>query len=285
MTRSIAVSLITCKELDCHDLAERFQKEYFNEPHRGYGENIKNVFIDLRDRKYEDVFESARQQFQGSGSYGNGAAMRVSPIPLFSLNDEDKLIKVATDVAKITHSNQLAITGSVLLALALKLVLCKKPGDSINPQNFIEGLIEKIRIIDTPTKVNKISEKTQVYVDSLIKILKYINNDCDPHIGSVVKDLGNEVSAHRSVPTAIYAFLRGLTPIDGIEENNIFVRVLYYCLLLGGDTDTIASMAGSLAGAYCGFTEIPDNLVSCCESIGVAISQANDLYSIHENNV
>ena len=47
------------------------------------------VFKKLLSPKCSDVFEPARQQFNGKGSYGNGGAMRVAGIPLAYSNVQD----------------------------------------------------------------------------------------------------------------------------------------------------------------------------------------------------
>lgn len=60
----------------------RFAEEYKKEPNRGYGMAVVNVFKKLLSPKCSDVFEPARAQFNGKGSYGNGGAMRVAGIPL-----------------------------------------------------------------------------------------------------------------------------------------------------------------------------------------------------------
>lgn len=43
---------------------------------------VVNVFKKLLSPKCSDVFEPARAQFNGKGSYGNGGAMRVAGISL-----------------------------------------------------------------------------------------------------------------------------------------------------------------------------------------------------------
>lgn len=64
----------------------------------------------------------------------------------------------------------------------------------------------------------------------------------------VVKKLGAGIEAFNSVPTAIYNFL--------VNEDN-FSKSVIYAASLGGDTDTIASMTGAIAGAYYGVESIP----------------------------
>jgi poly(ADP-ribose) glycohydrolase ARH3 len=70
-------------------------------------------------------------------------------------------------------------------------------------------------------------------------------------------ELGNSVSALDSVPTALYSFLRARDPINGLETSNRFERTLQLAMTFGGDSDTICSMAGAIAGALYGESEIP----------------------------
>lgn len=45
MTKSLAESLIERRDLDLIDLAKRFVKSYYQEPHRGYGSGVVTVCI------------------------------------------------------------------------------------------------------------------------------------------------------------------------------------------------------------------------------------------------
>ncbi len=69
--------------------------------------------------------------------------------------------------------------------------------------------------------------------------------------------LGNRIEALHSVPTAIASF--ALTP-ESFEET------ISNVIFLGGDTDTLAAMAGALSGAYLGVGRLPQRLVQLLES-------------------
>lgn len=70
---------------------------------------------------------------------------------------------------------------------------------------------------------------------------------------------------------------------SSFQDNNTFIRIIRYSILLGGDTDTIASMAGSIAGAYLGFSAIPQVFASCCEGFQDACDQADELHQVFIN--
>lgn len=47
---------------------------------------------------------------------------------------------------------------------------------------------------------------------------------------NVIRELGNDISGIRSVPTAIFCFLRAQKPIAGINTDNCFRRALQYAV-------------------------------------------------------
>lgn len=94
--------------------AFRFVKEYFNDPRRGYGANVCDVFDKLNNQNLEDVWKPAEEQFNGSGSYGNGGAMRISPVALFAYKNYESLVEIAEKCTRLTHTHPLGINGAIL---------------------------------------------------------------------------------------------------------------------------------------------------------------------------
>ena len=121
MARQVALSLIDKKGLDITDMAKRFVDENTNEPWRGYGQSVGEVFRKLSKTNFaseEIVFKPAAEQFDGSGSYGNGAAMRAHPVGLFGKN-QTEVEEIATRQARLTHSNDEGVVGSILQATGM----------------------------------------------------------------------------------------------------------------------------------------------------------------------
>ncbi|CAD1469977.1 unnamed protein product, partial [Heterotrigona itama] len=114
MTHSLAKSLVDRKELDVVDVAKKFVKRYYREPDRGYGMGVATVFQKLRGNKFTDVSSPPEEQFNGRGSWGNGGAMRVPPVALFSYDSYDKLLDTVRKVTRITHSHKVGIDGAIL---------------------------------------------------------------------------------------------------------------------------------------------------------------------------
>lgn len=69
--------------------------------------------------------------------------------------------------------------------------------------------------------------------------------------------MGDPVPVLGAVPAAILAFLRS-------PDNP--QRTLEFAVHLGGDTGSVAAMAGTLAGARCGASRLPAHLVSRLEN-------------------
>jgi len=289
MAKNTALSLIHCKGFNAEDLARRYTTEYFAEPKRGYGSSIHDVFVGLRNSKFEDPFRPAQRQFEGLGSFGNGAAMRVSPVGLFCHASLLSLIKIATLSSKITHSNTLGYRGAILQSLAVEQALHFKEDENFDRQKYLDDLIAKMRevesgeVSDVEAPSNDIEDSawnTKSYALKLEKVKDYIGNPQPPPLDDIQNVLGVHVSAIRSVPTAVYCYLAGLNPIEGVECENTFQRVVQFAISLGGDTDTIGCMAGSIAGAHLGFEAIPKQLLIHCEAVDTMLQIADDLHAV-----
>ncbi len=93
----------------------------------------------------------------------------------------------------------------------------------------------------------------------------------EPSSDEVRRALGNSVRAHESAVTALHVFCR---------HHGDFRAMAGYSLSLGGDTDTILSMAGGLFGAKNGAGALPQDQLGRLEArdelerLAVALSAA-----------
>ncbi|XP_040193257.1 ADP-ribose glycohydrolase ARH3 [Rana temporaria] len=284
MTRSMVQSLLENKEFDAEDVADRFTKEYFNDPDRGYGAGVIHVFEKLYSGEYSNVFTPAKEQFNGKGSYGNGAAMRAVAIPLAFPNIAD-IIEYTKTSGKLTHASSLGYNGAVLQALAVHYAL---QGEQ-SRDSFLSRLLDNMGEIEADEKSKSDAVELELgefpYCKRLEKIKEFLDKGCVPR-KDVVDQLGNGIAALESVPTAIYAFLRCMDPVEDLpKEFNILQRTLGYCFLLGGDTDTIATMAGAIAGAYHGDLQVPYEWKLRSESYEDAEKWAEELHQLYTSRL
>ncbi|XP_060582304.1 ADP-ribosylhydrolase ARH3-like [Ruditapes philippinarum] len=309
MARNVAKSLIQNNGLDTKDMARRFTQEYFKESSRGYGGSVATVFQTLKDSNYEDEFKPARDQFEGEGSYGNGGAMRICPAGLFAEKknyDFSQLQDLSGRITRITHSHAQAIQGAILQSYAVQLALRMK---ALDVDSFLQELTSKMQILeqeelekkrqkmedekDSESKKMETgdSEREQTedkeeekedfpYTAKLAKIRDFVKREKIPDPNEIREELGVFISALESVPAAIYCFLRASQHVDELKGRNEFERTIIYAISLGGDTDTVATMAGSIAGAYYGLDSIPSSWQLCCEGRLDAQKDAELLYNL-----
>ena len=145
-------------------------------------------------------------------SYGNGSAMRVSPVG-WLYDDLETTRKMARLSAEVTHDHTEGIKGAEATASAI--FMARKGASKEEIKEYIE---------------------------------KEFGYDLDRTCAEIRKDYSFDVTCQGSVPEAIIAFLEGKSYEDVIRE----------AVSLGGDADTQAAIAGSIAEAY---YEIPDDLI------------------------
>lgn len=228
MTIGVCEALLEDYEIIEETLCKMFVTNYL--PPRGYGMGARAVLDAMeagRDYRLE-----AENYFPG-GSYGNGAAMRVAPIGLFFRKNYQRLWEQARLSALPTHLHPLGIEGAQLLALAIAIV-CEM--ESFDRVRYFAELLKACESNEYRSKIRQASQ-VQTAAD--------------------LTALGNQIQALHSVPTCIASF--ALTPES-------FEYAVGNIILLGGDTDTLATMTGAISGAYLGVDRVPPRLVNLLEN-------------------
>lgn len=227
MAIGVAEALLQDHQIIETTLCEAFIANYH--PYRGYGRGARAVLGAMEDGK--DYKSVAENHFPG-GSFGNGAAMRVAPIGMFFHRDLDRVWEQARLSALPTHVHPLGIEGAQILATAVALCLRMETFDR---PAFFDYLLAQCQ-----------TEPFRAKIALAARIER----------SSGLQELGNGIEATESVATAIACF--ALAPDD-------YCEVIGSAIYLGGDTDTIAAMAGALAGAFLGVSAIPGKLVDLLE--------------------
>ena len=250
MTIGVAESLIAHGGFDGAHMAKCFVHNYEKEPWRGYAPGPPRVF---RLIKKGQPWNKAARDVYPNGSFGNGAAMRVSPIGGFFWDRHAQLIEVTYHASRITHQHVLGIEGAMLQAISVALAVAENPDEPLDVPLFISNLLGYVT--------------EDVYHTKISSLKTLLDNPADKQ--SVVEQLGHGVEAFNSVPTAIFAFL---------ANHQSFTSTVTYAVSLGRDTDTIASMAGAISGAYLGIDGIPNEWQRQVENEVYISSLARKLY-------
>ncbi len=179
-----------------------------------YEETVRAYAQRYPDAGYGGTFyQWMMGQIEGPyNSWGNGSAMRVSPVG-FAFDSKDKVLREAEKSAAITHNHPEGIKGAQAIALGVFLAR-------------------------NGAKKEKIKEEIE----------KAFGYDLSRRIEDIRPTYTFDVSCQGSVPEAIIAFL----------ESTGFEDAIRTAISLGGDSDTIACMAGALAEAF--YRDIPEEM-------------------------
>jgi ADP-ribosylglycohydrolase len=161
-------------------------------------------------------------------SKGCGAAMRVAPIGYLYQHDLPKLRRVAAASAMVTHHHPTAQLGAVAAAFLMKLALDRLPPEDLLPALELET---HSQALDFDQALARLEEALEM--DSQDAALDHI---------------GEGWVAEEVVMMALYCFLK--SPDD-------FVATIRRGANTQGDSDSIASIAGGLSGAYLGIRSLP----------------------------
>lgn len=233
MTLCVAEWLLEDESHSPENLLARFAKAY--EPWRRYGPGTAGIL-----RLFEEHRNHWRQLSTAmfpQGSYGNGSAMRVAPIALAYFRDLKKAMEVAVESSRPTHSHSLADQAVVLQCVAVATAVGM---DKFSPQPFLQTMRASL------TRFSDLLQDTSILSHSIDAVGGGLEDGTSCEEMSLT--LGTGVDAHEAVPMAIYCFL---------SHPESYAKVIHEAVFLGGDTDTIACMAGAISGAFLGVSAIP----------------------------
>ena len=184
---TIAVAHAILEQEDYAASLKAFGRKY---PNAGYGGTFIRWIFQDEVRPYN--------------SWGNGSAMRVSPIG-FAYNDVEVVLMEAERSAAVSHNHPEGIKGAQATALAVYLA-------------------------------RKGSSKEQIRG----RLTEQFGYDLKRTVAEIRPNYQFDVSCQGSVPEAIIAFLDSKDYEDAIR----------LAISLGGDSDTLACIAGGIAQAF-----------------------------------
>jgi ADP-ribosylglycohydrolase len=194
---TVATAYTILQEVDYANVYKLFGRQY---PHAGYGASF-----------YQWMFSPSSEPYY---SWGNGSAMRVSPVG-FAFDSIDDVLREATRSATVTHNHPEGIKGAQATALA---VFFARKGEK---KEYIKREISKRFAYNLDRTLDEIRPKYHF-----------------------------DVSCQGSVPESIIAFL----------ESSDFEDAVRKAVSLGGDSDTMACIAGGIAHAY--YKDIGDDIIA-----------------------
>jgi poly(ADP-ribose) glycohydrolase ARH3 len=230
MMIALAESLLDNNGVNQDALMQNFVSSF--ELGRGYGASVSLLIEYVKSGTH---WEKARRQIFTEGSYGNGAAMRITGLPCYYYDESaDVVWNKAIEASEITHAHAHGYIPAALLSLLIYELLHTETIDAAKLRQLIRLLNDKLEN-GSITLCNKMD-----WIKS--------NYTATKRNAEIIMNLGNNVLAEESVFSAIFIFL---SSFDDPE------KALKRAISIGGDTDTICAMTGSLLGAYHGMDIFP----------------------------
>ncbi len=227
LTLATCEAIIEIGEVSPEHIADRFVQWFRARRITGMGSSTLKALRDL-DARLHWALAGAK----GEMSAGSGAAMRIAPLAFHldpKLPQDRQIIR---DVCRITHHNEEAYVGALVIVIAIRSLAFRQA----TPSDLFQTVL-----YDLPDS----------RVRDRILALSALRGD------QSVAELGGEFGASGyvvdSVPLALYA--------AGLIERLPLDEVLRNAIEAGGDTDTIASMIGQIAGAWLGVSQISSDLI------------------------
>ncbi len=189
--------------------------------HRGYGATVRRLLRETDEGG--DWKQIAAQAFDGMGSMGNGAAMRVSTIGAYWFDDLLKVRELARLSAEVTHTNTEAITGAMAVALATAIATRSAVnGTPLSASDFTEEIVSYLPDSDTRAKIAKGMT---------------LSPNSHPESLSTILGNGSKMLAQDTVPFVIWC---------AGHLSYSFEEALWKAVSVLGDRDTICAMVGGI---------------------------------------
>jgi ADP-ribosylglycohydrolase len=238
MALSVVLTLQEFGEINQENLVQSFVQLY--DPERKYGAAMHGFMARIKDGiPWQEVSSSL---FEGQGSYGNGAAMRVAPVGGYFADDIDMVLSQAKASAEVTHSHPEAIAGAIAVAVAAAF--------ASRLQNSLPSKAEFLNLLLPYVPESEVSSKIR------------LARDLSPNItvDSAASILGNGsfVSAQDTVPFALWCAAQHL---------NNYEEALWLTVSGLGDRDTTCAIVGGIVALSASVESIPQEWLQATEAL------------------
>jgi ADP-ribosylglycohydrolase len=227
--------------IDQDALAKVFGVRYREDPYRGYGGTaqgiLQAIYLGMPWRRVSS------QVFDGSGSMGNGGAMRVAPVGAYFADDLARLVSEARASAEVTHFHPEGQAGAIAIAVAAAWAWQwreKRPP--------VRQLFDALLDHTPPGATRRGLERARV-----------LPLEASPVAAAKELGSGARVISEDTVPFSVWCAARHL---DNYEE------ALWATVSGLGDRDTTCAIVGGIVALSAGRESIPTAWLEARESLG-----------------
>ncbi|MFJ8580719.1 ADP-ribosylglycohydrolase family protein [Micromonospora sp. NPDC093277] len=225
MACSVVAALGEAGRVDRDALALAFAERC--EPYRGYGPGAVVILRMIRTGTPWPV--AAASAFDGQGSCGNGAAMRVAPLGAWYADSTRRAAEQARASAEVTHAHPEGIAGAVAVAVAASLAARAR---------LDGGRPEPARLLDAVAGALDPGGELHRGVRRAAALLGH-----SPAVAAEALGNGSRVTAQDTVPFTLWV---AATHLDD------YPAAIGVCVEAGGDVDTTSAIVGGVVAAYTG---------------------------------
>ncbi|MEV8391929.1 MULTISPECIES: ADP-ribosylglycohydrolase family protein [unclassified Streptomyces] len=219
MAASVLAVLAAHHRIDQDALARSFAEHHDFD--RGYGPAVNRMLRLIREGG--DWRELAAALFNGQGSWGNGAAMRIAPLGAWYAGDPEQATHQAEISAYTTHQHREAVVGA--MAVAAAAALAADPSGPPAPAALLDGVVALV---------------PRSAVGAGLRRARDMLDYDDAGTVAAVLGCGRRTSAHDTVPFALWSAARALGD---------FEAGFWTTAQVGGDVDTTCAIAGGVISA------------------------------------
>jgi ADP-ribosylglycohydrolase len=219
MAASVVAVLAADGRIDQDALAHSFAEHHDFD--RGYGPAVNRMLRLIREGG--DWRELAAGLFNGQGSWGNGAAMRIAPLGAWYAGDPEQAAHQAEISAYTTHQHHEAVSGA--MAVAAATALSTDPAGPPTPGDLLDAVIALL---------------PRSAVEAGLRRAKDMLDYGDTGTVAAVLGCGRRTSAHDTVPFALWSAARALGDFEG---------GFWTTAQAGGDVDTTCAIVGGVVSA------------------------------------
>ncbi|WP_031037792.1 ADP-ribosylglycohydrolase family protein [Streptomyces sp. NRRL F-5650] len=219
MACSVVSVLAAHHRIDQDALALSFARHHDFD--RGYGPAVNRLLRLVREGG--DWRELAAALFNGQGSWGNGAAMRIAPLGAWYADDPEQATHQAEISAYPTHQHREAVVGA--MAVAAAAALAADPAGPPPAHVLLDGVISLV---------------PKSAVGAGLRRARDMLDYGDAATVAAVLGCGRRTTAHDTVPFALWSAARAL----GRYETAFWTTAQ-----VGGDVDTTCAIVGGVVAA------------------------------------
>lgn len=240
MAVAVTAILDRCGAVDRDLLAAEFARRYARDPRRGYGGTAHHILRALASGADWRVVSPA--VFSGSGSMGNGAAMRIAPLGAYFADDLQRVALEARAASEPTHAHPDGQAGAVAVAVAAALAWRMRACP--DGQALLAGVIAHTPDGDTR--------------GGLQRALRLREQGTSLTTAAEVLGTGHNVISADTVP---FALLCASLHLDS------FAEAMWTTVAGLGDRDTTCAIAGGVVAMALGRDKLPADWLAAREPL------------------